>query len=89
MVMFEFYICDSQLKLRDFWHGWVLAVLYCTVNYYYTQVAPEPVYPFLLWENPLKDILSCALCTIFGTLLMCLSGYIQETIMARRFWSSW
>jgi hypothetical protein len=35
-VMVEFFICDSMLRMRYFWHSWIVGVIYAFVNYYYT-----------------------------------------------------
>lgn len=48
-VMTNFYMTDSRIRLRDIWFGWVVGAVYVTINYHYTQIMPEPVYPFLLW----------------------------------------
>jgi hypothetical protein len=50
---------------------------------------PEPVYPFILWDDKFKDSMIFVLMFIVGTLCMCFTGYIQETVMARRFLNSW
>jgi hypothetical protein len=90
LVLVEFYICDSQNRLRDFWHAWVVGIVYGFVNYYYTMISPEPVYPFLRWDKLAKDIIIGVLVFLFfGTFMMVLSSYIQESIMARRFKASW
>lgn len=88
-VMIEFYSCDSRLRLRDIWLSWVLAGIYVCINYYYTKHDPEPVYPFLLWDNLLKNIGACLLCAFVGCGGVLLSGYIQERVMGRSIKESW
>ena len=90
-TLVNFYITDSQLKLRDFWHSFALGVIYCTINYLYT-VSPkttEPVYPFLPWTNVWMSALACFLCTCVGTIGMLATGYVQERRMGRPFRDSW
>lgn len=88
-VMVNFYMTDSRVRLRDFWHGWVLGTIYCIINYHYTKIMPEPVYPFLLWEHIGKDVISCIISTVFGTICLIFSSFIQEKAMGRPFCESW
>ena len=75
-VLINYYITDSQIRLKDIWNVWLLAVVYVCINYYFTEKLPEPVYPFLLWVHPWKDIFNCILCVLFGNLGMILSSWI-------------
>jgi hypothetical protein len=75
LVMIEFYLCDSQIRLRDFWSTWVLVVLYGFVNYYYTMIGQEPAYPFLLWKQPVADVLHITMVAAFGTAMMLVTAW--------------
>lgn len=88
-VMVEFYVCDSRLRFRDIWVAVVLAVTYVFINYYYTKHDPEPVYPFLLWDNFWKNVGACVLCALVGCAGVFLTGYIQEKVMGRPIKDSW
>ncbi len=88
-VLINFFMTDSRLRLRDFWHSWFLGSIYCYINYYYTSISSEPVYPFLGWESIPISLIKFACTTIFGTICLVFTGYIQECCMGRPFKESW
>jgi len=87
--MFEFFMCDRRLRLRDFWLSCALAVVYCMINFEFTEHLPQPVYPFLLWQRFYRNVAACAICIAIGTTGLFLSGFVQERLMGRKFRDSW
>jgi len=53
------------MRFGDWWHNFLLGIIYFMINYYFTVVMGEPVYPFLTWKDP-KTAVYCVLCWMFG-----------------------
>ena len=74
-LLINFYLTDSVIELKDWWHSLVLAVAYCIVNYIFCETNGEPVYPFLTWEDPFSAFY-CLLCWGFGASCCAIAGII-------------
>ena len=82
LLLINYYMTDSVIRVRDCWHSFLLAVVYCSLNYLFCEQQHSPVYPFLTWENPFTAVY-CFLCFLFGQGLCAFTGYIQERVQGR------
>ena len=88
-MLINFYMTDSRIRLREFWHSWALGSIYCYINYYYSSISSEPVYPFLQWDNIGLGIIKFIVTAAFGNVALVFTAYIQECSMGRPLRESW
>lgn len=78
-LLINFYLTDNQPILSDWWHCSILAVLYISDNYMFSQIEDRPVYPFLTWDPPSKSIFNCLLCYFFAY-----GSYVLVVLLTRK-----
>jgi len=63
--LMHYYLNDNIMFISDWWQTGIVAFVYCWLNWLFTQVKDEPIYPFLPWTS-FMSVFWCTFCTFVG-----------------------